>query len=478
MSVRARKPKATVTLSRTIGLPSGTPFNAFNFGAWFRFDAWPSSNQDLIALGPESGRAVFGVDSTGQIYLTLDGAVQGTTSALSLRTWYFIGYCKTGGTTHEIRLTYYDHATGATTTPTTEIAVTHSHASTTALAFELYVSSNYRVCNVKFQQGATVSPAVFMGDRVSWFPTNQIGYVWAALRTPLDLSSFLTAASASAPFEDKYFWQAVSGPLVREADPPHLLTQACYVSTWQAVTGAQLGHDPLPALSPQVYSMPGAGWIGYRAEDDGRLPAEIEFVSMTFDGHTTFTGSGLAAQTDTGYITIPYPGGGFYRNSPKVGNNGYTRGAFGSIAYFDGFGYADGLHPLTGLPVTREDLYSTQLDIQIEFGNNPLIFDTPCRTWVMTAIGMTVVYRGDYNARPRIPISIQSSVPCCNSGCSCDAPHNSTGSTSQGSGSRPLPSATGPILPPVDPSWTPQCEGGGEVPTAPDPVDPEDWSQW
>ena len=41
----------------------------------------------------------------------------------------------------------------------------------------------------------------------------------------------------------------------------------------------------------------------------------------------------------------------------------------------------------------------------------------------------------------------------------------------------PLPSHTGQILPPVDVTdWTPQCTGGGDVPTAADATDPENWA--
>jgi hypothetical protein len=36
--------------------------------------------------------------------------------------------------------------------------------------------------------------------------------------------------------------------------------------------------------------------------------------------------------------------------------------------------------------------------------------------------------------------------------------------------------ATGPILPAVDPDWTPGCTGGGAVPTQSDLTDSEDWS--
>lgn len=52
---------------------------------------------------------------------------------------------------------------------------------------------------------------------------------------------------------------------------------------------------------------------------------------------------------------------------------------------------------------------------------------------------------------------IDHSVPCCDS-------HAGGGS------------AVGPVLPPINPDWTPECVGGGTVHTAAEIVDDEDWS--
>jgi hypothetical protein len=66
---------------------------------------------------------------------------------------------------------------------------------------------------------------------------------------------------------------------------------------------------------------------------------------------------------------------------------------------------------------------------------------------------------------PRRPSEL--SEECC---CSCD---NQKGPISS---REPLPSATGPILPPVlTTDWTPFCAGGGDVPSASDPTDTESW---
>lgn len=63
------------------------------------------------------------------------------------------------------------------------------------------------------------------------------------------------------------------------------------------------------------------------------------------------------------------------------------------------------------------------------------------------------------------------SVLCCPCDCD-DKPDPKTGTTT----TKPLPSATGPILAAVDPlAWTPQCAGGGSVPAAADATDAENW---
>lgn len=64
------------------------------------------------------------------------------------------------------------------------------------------------------------------------------------------------------------------------------------------------------------------------------------------------------------------------------------------------------------------------------------------------------------------------SAPCCDSGCDCDTPHTTT---TGNPGTPTIPRATGPVLPPIDPSWTPNCVGGGGVPSAADAVDAESW---
>ncbi len=70
------------------------------------------------------------------------------------------------------------------------------------------------------------------------------------------------------------------------------------------------------------------------------------------------------------------------------------------------------------------------------------------------------------------PPTIDLSEECCP--CDCPPPKGPKGSPT----SAPLPSHTGPILPPVDPlSWIPLCAGGGDVPTAADATDPESWVQ-
>jgi hypothetical protein len=66
------------------------------------------------------------------------------------------------------------------------------------------------------------------------------------------------------------------------------------------------------------------------------------------------------------------------------------------------------------------------------------------------------------------------SEPCCAPPCLTEAQAavlKKTGSLS----AAPLSSATGPILPAVNADWTPQCTGGGTVPTAADPTDSESW---
>lgn len=80
-------------------------------------------------------------------------------------------------------------------------------------------------------------------------------------------------------------------------------------------------------------------------------------------------------------------------------------------------------------------------------------------------------------------IAVDESVPCC----PCDCPPPSPGPTGSPSSS-PIPTHTGPILPPVnvlpesggptpiDPSyWDRLCAGAGTVPTAADPTDAENW---
>lgn len=89
-----------------------------------------------------------------------------------------------------------------------------------------------------------------------------------------------------------------------------------------------------------------------------------------------------------------------------------------------------------------------------------------------------VVLRGE----PVAAVPIDDSVPCCP--CDCPPAPSPTGSPS----SAPIPTHTGPILPPVntlpssgeptplDPSyWERLCAGAGTVPTAADPTDAENW---
>jgi len=59
------------------------------------------------------------------------------------------------------------------------------------------------------------------------------------------------------------------------------------------------------------------------------------------------------------------------------------------------------------------------------------------------------------------------SEPCC---CACPPPAQTSG-TPIAKGTAP-----GPVLPPVDSTWTPACDGGGVVPTAADLTDPESWA--
>lgn len=66
--------------------------------------------------------------------------------------------------------------------------------------------------------------------------------------------------------------------------------------------------------------------------------------------------------------------------------------------------------------------------------------------------------------------TIDLSEECCP--CDCPPPKGPKGSPA----TAPLPSHTGMILPPVVPDdWTPQCAGGGDVPSAADATDPESW---
>lgn len=85
-------------------------------------------------------------------------------------------------------------------------------------------------------------------------------------------------------------------------------------------------------------------------------------------------------------------------------------------------------------------------------------------------------------------IVIDESLPCCETSCDCPpgGGGGTTGTPSTGSpSSEPIPSSTGPILPPErpigpldilsEPYWEVSCEGGGLVPFAADPVDVESW---
>ncbi len=73
---------------------------------------------------------------------------------------------------------------------------------------------------------------------------------------------------------------------------------------------------------------------------------------------------------------------------------------------------------------------------------------------------------------PGSPLVVDLSEECC--ACDCPVPVGPKGSPT----SAPLPSHTGPILPPVDPlAYTPFCAGLGDVPTALDATDPESWAQ-
>lgn len=89
--------------------------------------------------------------------------------------------------------------------------------------------------------------------------------------------------------------------------------------------------------------------------------------------------------------------------------------------------------------------------------------------------------------RGTLPVLVDESVPCCPeepSGCECPPSVNVPGNDGSPS-SQPIPSSTGPVLPPAvpigpvdilsDPYWTALCAGGGEVPLVADPVDVESW---
>lgn len=66
------------------------------------------------------------------------------------------------------------------------------------------------------------------------------------------------------------------------------------------------------------------------------------------------------------------------------------------------------------------------------------------------------------------PVEQDLSEPCCP--CDCPTP------TKDGTPARtPLPTHTGPIIPPVELTWDRNCSGGGTVPTASDPTDAESW---
>lgn len=56
-------------------------------------------------------------------------------------------------------------------------------------------------------------------------------------------------------------------------------------------------------------------------------------------------------------------------------------------------------------------------------------------------------------------------------GCCAESPNPLTGSTT----TKPIATATGPILPPMTPAWSAACAGGGAVPTAADVTDSENW---
>lgn len=76
----------------------------------------------------------------------------------------------------------------------------------------------------------------------------------------------------------------------------------------------------------------------------------------------------------------------------------------------------------------------------------------PCGMWVYYFLG--------FSDTPTVPPSpvLLSSAPCCAT-------------------NGPAQSATGPILPVITPTWTPECTGGGDVPSASDLTDAEDWDQ-
>lgn len=80
-----------------------------------------------------------------------------------------------------------------------------------------------------------------------------------------------------------------------------------------------------------------------------------------------------------------------------------------------------------------------------------------------------MVTAGGYPS-PVAPVSDDLfSEPCC----PCDCPPTPV---KDGTPTRsPLPTHTGPILPPIDLTWDRNCTGGGTVPTAADPTDVESW---
>jgi hypothetical protein len=136
----------------------------------------------------------------------------------------------------------------------------------------------------------------------------------------------------------------------------------------------------------------------------------------------------------------------------------------------------------TGFPpqIAKFDLNSGSVLVQIDE-------DIPDTAGNLCSGGINSI--GEWRAADHEPAPIiDESLPCCETSCDCPpgGGGGTTGTPSTGSpSSEPIPSSTGPILPPErpigpvdilsEPYWEVSCEGGGLVPFAADPVDVEMW---